>query len=430
MAHKIMHADPQGAGCLHGLKAGDEILSINGEEVIDEIDYQALTASEHLLIRVRDEKGAERSVTIHKEDWEPLGLSMADSMVCKPRWCQNKCTFCFVEQMPKGLRPTLYVKDDDWRMSLMMGNFITLTNVSDAEFDRIIRRHASPLYISVHTTDMPLRKQLLRNPQADKLMDRLEKLKEAGIRFHCQIVLCPGVNDGEYLEKSLHDLAALYPAAQSVALVPVGLTKYREGLDQLSVYTRETALPVLECARRWQGICMKLYDTRFVFPADEFYCITGLPIPSDEEYESYAQIENGVGMLRQFEEDLKYAAEENTCTARARRVLIACGQSVAPLMESWLTRYAPQGVTWRVQPINNDFFGRTVTVSGLLTGQDLCAQLQNAQEDEILITASAVRNEGDLFLDDMSVDELRKQLPAPLTLVRDSGEAFFQALLG
>ena len=383
MAHKILHADPEGPGALHGLKCGEEILRINGEEVIDEIDYQALTSTDKLVIRVRDEQGNERDAVIHKEDWEPLGLRMADTMMCKPMWCKNNCVFCFVRQMKPGCRETLYVRDDDWRMSLMMGNFITLTNVSDKEFDRIIRRKASPLYISVHTTDMLLRKDMLKNPDAGKLMDRLNRLKDAGIRFHCQVVLCPGINDGEHLEKTIHDLVALYPAAQSVALVPVGLTKFREGLPKLSTYTRETALPVMECAMRWQKICMDYCGTRFVFPADEFYCITGMDVPSDESYESYAQIENGVGMLRQFEEDLKYASSCEHRAARARRVLIACGVSVAPSMEKWLAAYAPQGVVWRVKPILNDFFGHTVTVTGLLTGGDLVNQLKDEDTDEM-----------------------------------------------
>ena len=431
MAHKIMFADPKGMGALHGLKSGETILTINGEDVIDEIDYQALSSTGKLCIRVQDEKGNIREVNILKEDWEPLGLRMADTMVCKPMLCKNNCVFCFVRQMRPGCRDSLYVKDDDWRMSLMMGNFITLTNVSDQEFDRIIRRKASPLYISVHATDMELRKKLLRNPDAGKLMDRLQKLKENGIRFHCQIVLVPGLNDGEQLEKSIHDLAALYPAAQSVALVPVGLTRFRDGQADLPTYTRETALPVMDIAHRWQKICIDFAGTRFVFPADEFYCITGLPLPNDESYETYAHLENGVGMLRQFEEDMKFAAEMPSRKARKRSVLIACGVSVAPHMERWLTSYAPEGVKWRVKPILNDFFGHTVTVTGLLTGGDLYNQLKDEKADEILIADSTLRNEGDLFLDDMSITDLRAALSVPVTTVpAHNGEAFFEALLG
>ena len=431
MAHRIVHADPLGSGAKHGLKGGDVILSINGEEVIDEIDYQALIAEEKLDMLVRSEDGHERHVLIRKDAWETLGLAMEDTMICKPMLCKNNCVFCFVKQMRPGCRDTLYVKDDDWRMSLMMGNFITLTNVSDEEFDRMIRRHASPLYISVHTTDMDLRKKMLRNPSAGLLMERLQRLKDTGIRFHCQVVLCPGWNDGEQLEKTIHDLVCLSPAAQSVALVPVGLTRYRDGLDELTTYTKETALPVMEIARKWQKICMDYCGSRFVFPADEFYCITGQEIPSDEEYETYAQIENGVGMIRQLEEDLKYAHSQKHRKARKRRILLACGTSIAPTMERWMTLYCPEEVTWQVQPVKNDFFGHTVTVTGLLTGGDIAEQLKHAKADEILLADCTLRNEGDLFLDDMSIDELRQKLPAPLTVVpAQNGEALFEALLG
>ena len=430
MAHKIVSVDPDGIGSLSGLRAGDEIIAINGEEVIDEIDYQALTANSRLAIDIRRADGSRHTVHVHKEDWEGLGLHMADTMVCTPRVCKNNCVFCFVAQMPKGMRPSLYVKDDDWRMSLMMGNFITLTNVDDREFDRILRRRASPLYISVHTTNMALRKKMLRNPDADRLMDRLRRMKDAGLKFHCQVVLCPGWNDGSELERTLKDLIALYPATRSVALVPVGLTRFREKLTHLDTYDAAGAAQVLETAEIYRRDCLEKLGTRLIFPADEFYCLSGRPVPPDAAYEDYCQLENGVGMLRQFEDDMAFAAGEPHRAARPRRVTLACGSSISPFMRQCLKKYAPDGVDWEVRTILNDFFGRTVTVTGLLTGQDLSRQLKDVQTDEILLSGGTVRNEGDLFLDDMSVAELRAALPAPLTLVHGGGDVLFDALLG
>ena len=332
--------------------------------------------------------------------------------------------------MPKGMRPSLYVKDDDWRMSLMMGNFITLTNVDDREFDRILRRRASPLYISVHTTNMALRKKMLRNPDADRLMDRLRQMKDAGLKFHCQVVLCPGWNDGSELERTLKDLIALYPATRSVALVPVGLTRFREKLTHLDTYDAAGAAQVLDTAEIYRRDCLEKLGTRLIFPADEFYCLSGRPVPPDAAYEDYCQLENGVGMLRQFEDDMAFAAGEPHRAARPRRVTLACGSSISPFMRQCLKKYAPDGVDWEVRTILNDFFGRTVTVTGLLTGQDLSRQLKDVQTDEILLSGGTVRNEGDLFLDDMSVAELRAALPAPLTLVHGGGDVLFDALLG
>ena len=430
MAHKIVSVDPDGIGSLSGLRAGDEIIAINGEEVIDEIDYQALTANSHLAIDIRRADGSRHTVHVHKEDWEGLGLHMADTMICTPRVCKNNCVFCFVAQMPKGMRPSLYVKDDDWRMSLMMGNFITLTNVDDREFDRILRRRASPLYISVHTTNMALRKKMLRNPDADRLMDRLRQMKDAGLKFHCQVVLCPGWNDGSELERTLKDLIALYPATRSVALVPVGLTRFREKLTHLDTYDAAGAAQVLDTAEIYRRDCLEKLGTRLIFPADEFYCLSGRPVPPDAAYEDYCQLENGVGMLRQFEDDMAFAAGEPHRAARPRRVTLACGSSISPFMRQCLKKYAPDGVDWEVRTILNDFFGRTVTVTGLLTGQDLSRQLKDVQTDEILLSGGTVRNEGDLFLDDMSVAELRAALPAPLTLVHGGGDVLFDALLG
>ena len=431
MPSKITHVQPGSIAARLGLRAGDTLLTIAGEPIIDQIDYQALTADTAFPMEVLRADGTTATLRVRKQDWEPLGLTLDQTIISSPRPCANHCIFCFIDQMPPGMRDTLYVKDDDWRLSLMMGNYITMTNISDRELDRIIRRRVSPLYISVHTTDPELRCRMLRNPHAGLLMDRLRMLAEHGLRFHCQVVLCPGWNDGPALERTVRDLKSLHPYAQSVALVPVGLTKYREGLDTIPPYDRETATELVHLAEKLQSDCLKELGTRFVFPSDEFYCLSRLPLPSDESYEDYPQIENGVGMLRMFETDLQYAAEDLPVEETPpRHLIVACGTSVAAFLQEQCDRLAPRGTTVEVRPIINHFFGPSVTVSGLITGQDLVAQLQDAVCDEILIVRDMIRAEGDMFLDDMTVEEARRRLPAPLRITATGGEAFWRAISG
>lgn len=431
MPSAITHVQPGSIADRLGLRAGDVLLTIAGEPVIDQIDYQALTAQRSFGMELRRADGTTASVHVRKEDWEPLGITLDQTIVSRPRPCANHCIFCFIDQMPPGMRDTLYIKDDDWRLSLMMGNYITMTNISEQELDRIIRRRVSPLYISVHTTDPELRCRMLRNRNAGQIMDRLRLLAKNGLRFHCQIVMCPGWNDGEALARTLEDLRSLFPYAQSVALVPIGLTKFREGLAKIDPYNRETATEVVEMARELQARFLRELGTRFVFPSDEFYCLSRLPLPSDDEYEDYPQIENGVGMLRMFETDLAFAAEDYPVEETPpRRLVIACGTSVAPYMQTWCDRFAPRGTTVRVQPIINHFFGDSVTVSGLITGQDLMDQLKDADCDEILIVRDMIRNEGDLFLDNTTVEEVRRSLPAPLHITQNTGEGFWRAISG
>lgn len=431
MSTAITHVQPGSIAQRLGLVAGDKLVSIAGEPIIDQIDYQALTAQERFDMMVEDAGGQTRTVHVRKEDWEPLGLTLDQTIVSKPRPCRNHCIFCFIDQMPPGMRKTLYVKDDDWRLSLMMGNYITMTNIDDHELDRIIRRKVSPLFVSVQCTDPDMRVKLLRNPNAAKIMDNLRLLKANGIRFHAQMVLCPGWNDGEILKKSLEDLETLRPAVQSIALVPIGLTKFRDGLPYIKPYNKQMAADLIESVKPYQERFLREIGTRLVFPADEFYCLSGLPLPTDEEYEDYPQIENGVGMLRMFETDLEYAVEDLPMTETPpRRICIATGTSVAPFLRELANKHAPRGTTVEVRPIVNKFFGESVTVTGLITGQDLVAQCQDVQADEILIVRSMIRAEGDLFLDNMSVDEVRAKLPCPLKITENSGEGFWRSISG
>jgi putative radical SAM enzyme (TIGR03279 family) len=363
--------------------------------------------------------------------------------------------FCFIDQMPKGLRETLYVKDDDWRYSLMMGNFVTLTNVSEEEFERILRRRASPLYVSVHTTDSALRCRMMNNRFAGDLMNRLTRLKDAGIRFHCQIVVCPGYNDGEVLLQTLRELKGLAPAAMSAALVPVGLTKWREGLAELRPFDRAGALRLLEDIAPFQEECLRELGSTFAFPSDEFFCLADRPIPPEDWYEGYPQIENGVGLLRLLESQMEEAQEleeemaegaHNGETAHAqdapaqgqppsRTLLIATGVSAAPHLERLTLRFAPPGVTVKVRAVINHFFGETVTVAGLLTGGDLLEQLprqllEKTGADTLLIASCMLRHEGDRFLDDMTLEEFTRRFPLPVKVVGPGGQDLYDALRG
>ncbi len=432
MPHTITAVQKGSAAYVSGIRPGDRLIRINGEDIIDQIDYQAITANSLLILDIEKKDGGNALFTIQKDEYEPLGIQLEETLLSRPRSCRNHCVFCFIDQMPLKLRKTLYVKDDDWRLSLMMGNYITLTNVSESEMDRIIRRHASPLYISVHATDGDVRRQMMKNPGADRIMEHLMRLSAAGIQFHCQIVLCPGVNDGPVLEKTLEDLLSFYPAARSAALVPVGLTSHREGLYPLTPYTKETAAELISKIKPLQERFLQKYGTAFVFPADELYCLSGLPLPPEAEYEDFPQIENGVGLLRLFISDVEQAAEEpaEVSDDLPKEMTIACGVSVAPFLQELADRFAPPQMKVDIHPIHNDFFGHTITVTGLITGQDLVHQLQDAQTDRILICATMLRAEGDLFLDGLSLEEAKKALPAPLYVIPNSGKAFYRALYG
>ena len=430
MEHLITHVEPASPAWRYGLREGDTLLSINGEEIIDQIDYQALSVRRHVILHVRKADGRDWHVEMVKPAGKPLGLAFGESMELTPRVCRNKCVFCFIDQMPPDCRRSLYVKDDDWRMSLLMGNFITMTNMDDREFERVVKRRVSPLFISVHAAEPDLRVRLMANPEASKLLERLTILKENGIRFHCQIVLCPGLNDGVHLERTLEALSDFCPAAQSAALVPVGLTKYREGLYPLKPYTREQAREVLAICERWQERFLQRNGTRFVFPSDEMLCIAGYPLPEEDYYENYPQIENGVGLMRQFLNGLIRAKETRAEAARPRRVVIPCGVSIAPYMQQWVDAYGPAGVQARVQAIKNRFFGETITVTGLLTGRDILDQLNTDDADEVILCQVTLREAGDLFLDDLPLSEFRAALPIPLTITPNRGDALYAALLG
>ncbi|MDR1569372.1 MAG: DUF512 domain-containing protein [Oscillospiraceae bacterium] len=416
-----------------GIRPGDRLRSINGESIRDQIDYLALSQKSSLRLVWETDDGSSTALIRKRKD-EPLGLTFGESMRLKPKRCANRCVFCFVDQLPDGMRLSLYIKDDDWRMSLIMGNYVTLTNLSDAEFERLLRRRASPLYLSVHTLNPELRARMLGCSRGGELDARLRALCERGIRFHAQIVMCPDWNDGAALDETIAGLLSYIPNAQSVAVVPVGLTRHRAGLDALRPVDRETARRTLDQIRRWQRVSRERTGSSFVFAADELYIKAGEQIPNDAEYEDYPQIENGVGLLRRFAMEYEEAWREgNRCAAtdrtpQRRRVIVATGVDAAPFLRELIGRF-PVFADVTVRAVVNRFFGETITVAGLLTGRDLAEQLADVSADEILIPGSALNADG-LFLDDWTLKRLRDELSVPVRTVGSSGESLYACLCG
>ena len=431
MSHLIRSVDPKSPAARAGIRAGDRLARIDGQVVLDFIDYQALSAARRLTVTVlRD--GAAVDFRVAKGEYAPLGLNFDSPMMSGVRLCCNRCLFCFVDQLPACARDTLRVKDDDWRMSLMMGNYVTLTNVSDRELRRIVERHASPLYISVHCTDPALRTHVLGTPRAARLMDQLRTLSDGGVEFHCQCVLCPGLNDGAALERTIRELAAI-PGARSLALVPVGLTGHRDGLSPLRPYRPEEARAVLDLAEPWREKLLHERGTRFVFPSDEFYLQADRPIPPDDAYEGYDQIDDGVGLLRLL--DTEYAeawADAADAVARADRrvhLAIACGRSAADFLRDLLSRYPVAGARIDVYALENTFFGPNVTVSGLITGGDLMRQMAGVACDAVMITEVMLRENDDKFLDDVPLAAVAEALQKPVVPVGRRGEDLLNTIL-
>lgn len=433
MGHVIRAVEPESIADQLGIRPGDVLLTMNGENVIDWVDYQAFSGNEKINL-VIERNGVQTEFEFEKDDYEPLGLEFETDMLGGIRNCANRCMFCFVDQLPAHCRETMRVKDDDWRLSLMMGNYVTLTNVGDREIRRIIDRGASPLYISVHATDPELRVRLLGNSHGGEIREKLCALADGGICFHTQAVLCPGVNDGDALKNTIEDLMNLYPSCLSLALVPVGLTGHRDGLEEIRPYDKESARKVLEIADKARKICMREFGTRFVFPSDEFYLLADEPLPADSEYEDYAQIDNGVGLLRQLMTEYDYAYDELPEKSKKgghakKQIAIATGVSAQPFLKEMMDSHPITGVDVKVFAIKNHFFGETVTVAGLVTGGDLIAQMKKKGTfDAVLITECMVRAEDQRFLDDVSLTEVRRALGCPVIPVGRTGEDLLNAI--
>ncbi|MDN5331614.1 MAG: hypothetical protein PWP45_839 [Tepidanaerobacteraceae bacterium] len=418
-----------------GLKKDDEILEINGRDIKDILDYKFLITDEILNIRVKTKEGQERILTIEKDFDEDLGIEFENPLIDGIMRCKNKCIFCFVDQMPKGLRPSLYIKDDDYRLSILEGTFITLTNLKDEDLNRIVSMRLSPLYISVHATDGDVRKTMLRNKAAEKIMDHLNFLKENGIFFHTQIVLCPDVNDKKVLEKTLQDLFSLYPSVQSIAVVPVGITRFREGLYPLRRFRQEEAEKIIELVERLQQQNLERFGTRLVFAADEFYEIAKMEFPPSQTYENFPQWENGVGMVSLLRDQLTELM--NTVPAslpEKRRVKIATGVSAFRFLEKVLSPLKSVGnLEFEICPIKNNFFGESVTVAGLVTGRDLINQLKKRLADEkqyLVLVPEVMLKDREVFLDGLSVQDVEQSLHAKVVVVNVDGKDFLEKILG
>ena len=403
-----------------GIEAGDVITAINGVPLEDLIDYRFQVAGEDLELEMSKAHGEEWVLEIEKDYDEDLGLEFAQSTFDGIKRCHNRCVFCFVDQMPPGLRDTLYIKDDDYRMSVLHGNFITGTNLTGEQVDRIIRFRLSPLYLSIHTTNPELRVKMLNNRQAGEILGHLEKMAEAGLEIHAQIVLCPGLNDGVELDRTIKDLSRFYPQVQSIAVVPVGLTKFREGLYQLNTYDAESAKAVINQAACWQYDFTGKYQNNLVYLADEFYLLAGEEIPPRENYGDFPQTENGVGLVRLFLDSFVQGAKELPGKIEpAKKVTLATGLSGAKALKGLveqLNRVA--GLEVQLVPVTNHFFGPQVTVAGLLTGQDILRGLRGLDLGRKLILPSVMLKAGEaVFLDGTTVTALEEELATPVEIV-------------
>lgn len=414
---------------------GDALLEINGHKIEDIFDYQYYTQDEYIEILVRKPSGEEWLLEIDKGYDEDLGITFENGLMDDYRSCHNKCIFCFIDQMPKGMRDTLYFKDDDSRLSFLQGNYVTMTNMSDEDVDRIIRYNLSPINVSFQTTNPELRCRMLNNRFAGQALEKAWKLAQAGIIMNGQIVLCKGVNDGAELDRSIRDLSAYLPNLESVSVVPVGLSKYRDGLYPLEPFTKEDAQDVLRIIHGWQNKIYPEYGTHFVHASDEWYILAEEELPQEEQYDGYLQLENGVGMLRLLLDEFAEAMEEdriNGRQARAKHITLATGRlayrfikQMAMQMEE---RY--EGLQIDVIAIRNDFFGEMITVSGLLTGQDIMAQLKDRDLGEKLLLPQNVLKSGEpVFLDDYTLDDIEKALQVRIDIVKSSGRDFIEAIL-
>lgn len=418
-----------------GIEPGDVLLEIDGQVIEDIFDYQFYVESEELLVVIRKANGEEWELEIEKDVDEDLGIDFGKGLMDEYHSCHNKCIFCFIDQMPKGMRETLYFKDDDSRLSFLQGNYITMTNMKDEALERIIRYKLEPINVSVHTTNPELRCMMLHNRFAGKIMEQLQKLYEGGIIMNGQIVLCKNVNDGEELERSIRDLSGFIPNIESVSVVPVGLSDHREGLYPLEPFNREDAREVIACIEKWQKKLYEEYGTHFIHASDEWYLLAGYEMPEEERYDGYLQLENGVGMIRLLTEEFHEGLKEAVTDGKKRHVTIATGHSavgtIRKLAEELCEKFP--NVTVDVYEIVNHFFGEQITVSGLMTGTDLKEQLQGKDLGETLLLPVNILRSGEdvqILLDDITIPELENTLQIPISIVQSNGQDLVDKILG
>lgn len=435
MAVRITSVEPGSPARRARIHKGDTLISINGNAITDVLDYRFYMTDEHLEILLCDQEKKLRTVVVEKDEYDDLGLEFETYLMDRQMGCKNACIFCFVDQTPPGMRKSLYFKDDDTRMSFLFGNYTTLTNLKEGDIQRIIKMHISPINISIQTMNPALRVQVMKNPFAGESLKFVRMLTEGGIKINTQIVLCPGYNDGEQLEYSLSELAKLGPNVQSIAVVPVGLTRYREKLTPLRGFFPQEAVEVVKTMERWGEYFCKEYGTRTAYASDEFYILAGKDFPPYEFYEDFAQLENGVGMMTLMQHDFTQALKEAQLeqSPAAHRCTIATGQLAYPMMQDFAERVQqafPQ-VQVQVKKIRNDFWGPTITVAGLITGQDLLAQLEGLDlGSELLIPANMLRHEQDRFLDDLTLEQVQETLGVPVLPVENDAFELLARMLG
>lgn len=431
MAVKIFDVTTGSHADKAGIKKGETLLSINSNEIVDVLDYRFYQVNRKLTLEVEDEDKNVRTIEMTKGEYEEIGLEFETYLMDKQHSCRNKCIFCFIDQLPKGMRESLYFKDDDSRLSFLFGNYITLTNITEHEIDRIIKMHISPINVSVHTTNPELRCKMMNNRFAGDTLKYLKRFADAGITLNCQIVSCPGINDGDELVRTLTDLENL--GVNMTAIVPVGLTRYRENLYPLVPYNKETAGQTIDIIEKMGDECVKKHGRRIFFPGDEFYLLAEREIPSPEFYEDFSALEDGIGMIAYLTDDVGWKLEElDADESLCHKVTIACGEGVFPYMKrimSMINEKFPN-ITINTRAIKNNFFGGGVNVSGLVTGGDLIDQLRGDDlGDRLVIPSSMLRFENDLFLDDVSTDDVERELGVTLVPVNNNGNDLVEAVI-
>ena len=429
----ISSVEPSSPAAKAGLRAGDILISINGQDINDVLDYRFYLTEKRVTLKIH--RGPELfDVSIKKGEYDDIGLGFDTYLMDEKHSCRNKCIFCFIDQLPRGMRDTLYFKDDDSRLSFLLGNYITLTNLSDTDVDRIIEMKTSPINISVHTTNPELRIQMMKNKRAGEVLSYLRRFADAGISLNCQIVLCKGVNDGAELWRTMRDLVSYLPSLNGVAIVPGGLTDHRDGLYKLEPYTPDEAAEIIDKVDEFAAGCLEKYGSRLFFCADELYLKAGRELPDDEYYEGYSQLEDGVGMIRsmqtEFDDEFEYISDYDL--AKPRSLSIATGYAAYDFILSLVERLkaVTPKLDCKVYKIRNDFFGHNIPVAGLITGRDIISQLEGKPLGErLLIPSVMLRHERDRFLDDVTTDELSERLGVKLVTVESNGAEFIEKIL-
>ena len=432
MEHIISSVAPGSIAQEMGIEPGDRLLEVNGKSPEDVFDYRYLMNEEEILVLIRKANGEEWELEIEKEYEDDLGIEFENGLMDDYRSCRNKCIFCFIDQLPKGMRSTLYFKDDDSRLSFLQGNYLTLTNMSEHDIDRIIQYKLSPINISFQTMNPELRCKMLHNRFAGEIFDKVKRLKDAGIIMNGQIVLCRGVNDGAELERSIRELTAYMPQLESVSVVPVGLTRYRDGLYPLEPFTKEDACEVLDLIHGWQEKLYKEWGNHFIHAGDEWYILAERPIPEEKTYDGYLQLENGVGMVRLLDEEVAQTLAGMTGDDRKIHRTIATGELAAPFLRKHVesVRKKYPNVDIQVLAIKNEFFGGKITVAGLITGTDLISQLKGKDlGDRLLLTNHMLKSGEPVFLDDVTLDDVQNALQIKVSIVESSGADFVSSLI-